>query len=89
MTQPNYCRKPVLVEAIQFDGKNLIEVMDFFNYLNDVKDPKHLVINTTNGFVTVEPTDWIVREQHNLFVYTHAYFVKHFCSFKDLPDDTP
>ena len=59
-----YRKKPVVIEAIQLDGKHTVAEMDAF-LREDVakvrKDYGGLVIETLEGNMYASPGDWIIR----------------------------
>ncbi len=65
-------KKPVVIDAIQWDGKNFDEVMNFmqdfhgskFNYENAEEyayKTKQLTIRTLEGNMTADKYDWIIK----------------------------
>lgn len=57
-------KKPVVIEAVLWTGKNVTEISDF------IKDPKDftledfdrvVVIHTLEGKMTAQPGDWIIK----------------------------
>ena len=63
-----YRKKPVIIEAMRFDGKNRREVLSFI-YPNMSEAGLHgaevmrlpIVIGTLEGDMTANPGDWIIR----------------------------
>lgn len=73
---PYFVKKPVMIEAIQWTGKNLKEVLDFTGkhdkfkkWFEDFKDYQNHVSNsgdifkifTLEGVMEASPGDWIIR----------------------------
>jgi len=59
MTPRRYRKKPVVIEAIQFDG-NFDEVEAFVGGDAEFRDGQ-LVIATLEGAMRADPHDWIIR----------------------------
>lgn len=59
----HYRKKPVVVEAIQFDGTNAVQIAEMFGWdCTGADEPAEaLVIETLNGEVTAEIGEWIVK----------------------------
>ena len=69
---PKFRKKPVVIEAIQWNGKNFDEIMNFIkdfhgsklNYENAEElaySTKELTIRTLEGNMTASLNDWIIR----------------------------
>lgn len=59
-----FVKKPIIVEAIQWTGKNEYEVMKFVGshcYLVNKSNGKALIINTLEGDHYASVNDWIVK----------------------------
>lgn len=61
-----YRKKPVVIEAVQFTGSNLVEVRDFLreNEKDKVYSPAGyplLLIHTLEGVMEASPGDFIIR----------------------------
>lgn len=57
-----YVKKPVIVDAIQYDGKNFDEIAQNFNVANFKRDlGDYLLIPTLEGEMRANPGDFIVR----------------------------
>lgn len=61
-----YRKKPIEIEAIQFDGNNLKDVIDFINdetfYCPIPYESGHLInVDTLEGTVTCYPGYWLIR----------------------------
>lgn len=62
-----YKKKPVIIDAVQYIGSNLIEVEDFINqpvirYDNNVLEPNNIGILTSGGIMKVSTGDYIIKE---------------------------
>lgn len=56
-----YIKKPVIIEAVKYDGTNKVEIQDFMNrYLDDTKD-KQLKIETLEGVMLANVGDYIIK----------------------------
>lgn len=58
--------KPIIIQAVQFDGKNIGEVSKFIGKDLIVSedfysDDKSIHIETNHGVVFANKTDWIIR----------------------------
>lgn len=64
----NYRKKPVVIQAIQFDGSNSGEILAAIGNAQDAtrmfesgsNDPI-LVIHTLEGSMTVSKNDWVIK----------------------------
>jgi hypothetical protein len=57
-----YRKKPVVIEAIQFTGKNDAEIMEFCPVARDPVDYKpNLIILTLEGEMLVSVGDWVIK----------------------------
>lgn len=57
-----YRKRPVEIEAIQWTGENIKEVMDFLQWRNAEHDDKNgLVIITLEGRMHASITDYIIK----------------------------
>lgn len=56
-----YRKKPVEVEAIQFDGKNQEEVARFMGVVQYDRHSRGIEIDTLEGTHLARPGDWIIR----------------------------
>jgi hypothetical protein len=59
-------KKPVVIEAVQFTGKNAFEVWRFMGRMDlvdnlDVQNTDRPVIETLEGNLVASPGDWIIR----------------------------
>lgn len=61
-------KKPVVIEAMQFDGQNTHDIMTWANkrvrpydLLNVVSQYDGLYVNTLEGPLTCSPGDWIIK----------------------------
>lgn len=60
---PKYVKKPVEIEAVQWDGNNTDDILAFcedcFSYEKDYV--RILVINTLEGTMKASPMDYIIK----------------------------
>ncbi len=59
-----YRKKPIVIEAMQYDGKNCVEVLKFMGKQNDYADltPFDIpIIYTLEGELTASVGDWIIK----------------------------
>lgn len=61
-------KKPVVIEAVQFTGRNVSEVHAFTGSKSTTSTHAHsaapassLTIETLEGIITASPGDWIIR----------------------------
>lgn len=56
-----YVKKPVVVEAIKYDGTNKVEIQEFMDrYLDDTYDGQ-LKIETLEGIMLANKGDYIIK----------------------------
>jgi hypothetical protein len=60
---PKFRKKPVVIEAVQFTGRNDEEVLAFVgeNAFDPNSDRPTIVICTLEGDMTTEVGDWVIR----------------------------
>lgn len=57
-----YRKKPVVIDALQWTGENIKEVMDFMEWRNAAHDERTgLVIHTLEGNHNALPGDFIIK----------------------------
>ena len=57
-----YRKKPVVIDAIQWDGDNFNEVVyNFVGIICGQNDGNQLAIRTLGGTMMANPGDWIIR----------------------------
>ncbi len=56
----NYRKKPVVIQAVQFDGENQLAVSSFITGLHAVR-PDAIIISTYEGDMQASPGDWIIK----------------------------
>lgn len=71
MSAGKYRKKPVVIEAIQFDGTNHEAVADFVmaeerrhgdtDVSGQLAGDVHLIVHTLEGDMRADPGDWIIR----------------------------
>ena len=71
-----YRKRPVVIEAIQFDGSNFKEIFDWVGQWQPEDDGQGmwqaddgkghllnaLIVDTAEGEMRADPNDWIIRE---------------------------
>jgi len=60
---PKFVKKPVVVDAIQFTGDNLVELSEFMNKraLHFNSEKKEIIIETLEGNHIASKGDWIIK----------------------------
>lgn len=59
---PKFRKKPVVIEAVQWTGENVQEIMDFMAWRNAAHDDRTgLMIHTLEGNHHANPGDWIIK----------------------------
>jgi len=58
-----YRKKPIIINAIQYDGNNLLEIITFVGkgLAEDLVDDI-LIILTPEGYMKVSKDDWIIED---------------------------
>ena len=55
-------KKPVTIEAVQYNGINWLDITNFINFETDIRPfTDHLEILTLEGVMKAEPGDWIIK----------------------------
>lgn len=56
-------KKPVVIEAMQWDGTNVAELRDFFGTFShwSFKETEYVDIKTLEGTMRANPNDWIIK----------------------------
>ena len=54
-------KKPVVIEAVQYDGKNSREIADFMECQFPALDGDQLLIGTLEGVMRADINDWIIK----------------------------
>lgn len=63
-----YRKKPVVIEAVQWDGSNKVEIQLFMNkYLDEYSRRKELIIPTLEGKHIASLGDFIIKGVHGEF----------------------
>ena len=58
-----YRKKPIIIEAIKFTGRNDKEIMKFCPTARDPEDIKpNLIIPTLEGEMLISVGDWVIEE---------------------------
>lgn len=72
MISNKFRKKPVVIEAVQWNGKNINEIKEFTkSYLRNKSKFKfldhYLIINTLEGDMRVDVGDYIIKGVHGEF----------------------
>ena len=61
-----YRKKPIIVEAIQWNGTNELDIQDFMGGITVASNPskEQFYIDTLEGRMITEKGDWIIKEPH-------------------------
>ncbi len=86
-----YIKKPVEVEAVQWNGKNINEVLEFTNNAAKFKNGK-MQISTLEGIMTASVGDYVVKGvkdefypcKPDIFNATYASVEEHIVSREDV-----
>lgn len=84
--------RPVVIEAIQWTGKNLDEVMSelFFVPQHPITEDGRLIIFTPDGEIQARPGDWIIKSINGeLDVYKADIFTAIYEVIPPPPPDYP
>ena len=54
-------KKPVVIEAVQYTGKNQNEVADFYPEVSGAFGSRKIFIRTLEGNMEATPGDWIIK----------------------------
>lgn len=57
----NYRKKPVVIQAVQWDGTNASDMLEFITCEYYLENCEFLVITTLEGNMTASPGDWIIK----------------------------
>lgn len=60
---PQFRKRPVVIEAVQWDGK-LTTLVQLGNYTTPVGQDlgsRDLTIETLEGYITAKPGDWVIK----------------------------
>ena len=76
---PKFRTKPVIVEAVQYNGKNLNEIRSFLGYYAKIDDKRRIQIKTFGGVIYAKETDWIIRGMVNEFYTRDAEVFAQYC----------
>lgn len=79
--------KPVMIEAVQYDGENTKEILAFASphaYYSTAVNK--LRLRTRNGEVTAQPTDWIVVNKHEAYPVPHDVMLAKYEKLEVIPD---
>lgn len=56
-----YRKKPVVIEAIQWNCQNVLEMAEFVGLYRLKQNDTSLLIETLEGVMEARPYDWIIR----------------------------
>ena len=62
-----YKKKAVVIEAVQWTGDNLSEILEFTNHLGIQVQDNELYIETLEGRMHASENDWIIKGVHGEF----------------------
>jgi len=57
-------KKPVVIEAIQYNGRNMIEITKFIGTAREVSEDfmtEQIAIRTLEGIMKVDVGDWVIK----------------------------
>jgi len=59
----NFRKKPMVIQAMQWDGTNVAELREFFGDFPhwSFKEAEYVQIKTLEGTMTADPGDWIIK----------------------------
>lgn len=60
MTIKEYRKKPVVIEAVQWTGENMGDILGFFGGCA-LREDQDIIINTLEGEMRARPGDWIIK----------------------------
>jgi hypothetical protein len=78
--------RPVIVEAEQFTGENVKEILEFASphaYYSELT--KKIRCRTRNGEVTVKPTDWVIVTRDEAYPVPHDVMSLKYTKYAELP----
>ena len=70
-----YVKKPIVIEAIQYDGRNSADIHEFCG--NKVREPvgvDYLEIVTLEGIMKAQPGDYIIKGINGEFYLANPIF---------------
>lgn len=75
-SKPTKCRQIIIEEVIRYDGTNHKELEDFCApyEIKKTKRGNKVQINTKRGSIAAKPSNYVVRYQSRIDVYTEAVF---------------
>lgn len=73
-----YRRRPTTIEAIQWNGANLFEIMEFtkstfsggkraVNFLYEKGEKANLWVDANKAWLEIEVGDWIAKDKHGCY----------------------
>ena len=79
-----FISKPVTVEALQYTGENIKEILAFANpHVYYAESIKKLRVRTRSGEVTVQPTDWVIVNSLEAYPVRHDVMQAKYVEVKD------
>lgn len=61
MKAKKFVKKPVIIDAIQFDGKNWEDIGEFVGQQGECRGKDILIIKTLEGDMLANIGDWIIK----------------------------
>lgn len=58
---PKYRKKPVVIEAVQWNGDNAVEIAQFMGVISLESNADSLFIDTLEGTMRASVGDWIIK----------------------------
>lgn len=58
---PKFRKKPVVIEAVQFDGENIDQIDAFVGKLHYGEAKHEIFIKTLEGMMQIGLGDWVIR----------------------------
>ena len=78
-----YVKKPIVIEAIQWEGTNIEEILDFCGADQVILDNNRLYIETPFGEIYIKIKDYIVKgKQGEFFSATEDVLLKYYEEYK-------
>ena len=56
-----YCKRPIVIEAIRYNGENKVEIQEFLGKYLHFTEAKQLKISTLEGVMLANIGDYIIR----------------------------
>ena len=60
---PKFVKKPIIIEAVRWDGRSIDPMMEFLTSADIGFTPQtgKIMITTLEGTLTAQPGDWIIK----------------------------